>query len=130
MICKKVASGITAIKCVRNFVRRETLLTIFRALLQPRFKYCSTVRANCNKGLQKLQNRAARTITSLNYGASLDELTLPGYQRFFSRFRCRPKADTSSAVGRSREKNARVTETGNRARKVSGTQGRMSSFSY
>ena len=117
MICKKVASGITAIKCVRNFVPRETLLTIFRALLQPRFKYCSTVRANCNKGLQKLQNRAARTITSLNYGASLDELTLPGYQRFFSRFRCRPKADTSSAVGRSREKNARVTETGNRARK-------------
>ena len=43
-------------------------------------------------------------------------------------FRCWPKADTSSAVGRSREKNAflhykDLTETGNRARKVSGTQG-------
>ena len=44
-------------------------------------------------------------------------------------FRCWPKADTSSAVGRSREKNFRaghykdLTETGNRARKVSGTQG-------
>ena len=42
-------------------------------------------------------------------------------------FRCWPKADTSSAVGRSREKNAGhyedLTETGNRARKVSGTQG-------
>ena len=74
MICKKVASGITAIKCVRNFVPRETLLTIFRALLQPRFKYCSTVWANCNKGLQKLQKRAARIITSLNYDASLDDL--------------------------------------------------------
>ena len=130
MICKKVASVITAIKRVRNFLPCETFLTIFRALLQPRFKYCSTVWANCNKGLQKVQNRAVRIITSLNYGASLDELILPGYQRFFSRFRCWPKADTSSAVGRSREKNARVTETVNRARKVSGTQGRMSSFSY
>ena len=44
------------------------------------------------------------------------------------KFRCWPKADTSSAVGRSREKNAGhykdLTETGNRARKVSGTQGR------
>ena len=42
-------------------------------------------------------------------------------------FRCWPKAGTSSAVGRSREKNAGhykdLTETGNRARKVSGTQG-------
>ena len=51
------------------------------------------------------------------------------------KFRCWPKADTSSAVGRSREKNAGhykdLTETGNRARKVSGTQGRgrESSFS-
>ena len=35
-------------------------------------------------------------------------------------FRCWPKADTSSAVGRIHED---LTETGNRARKVSGTQG-------
>ena len=33
-------------------------------------------------------------------------------------FRCWPKADTSSVVGRSH------TETGNRARKVSGTKGK------
>ena len=71
---KKVASVIAAIKRVRNFVPRETFLTIFCALLQPRVKYCSTVWANCNKSLQKLQNRAARIITSFNYGASLDEL--------------------------------------------------------
>ena len=45
-------------------------------------------------------------------------------------FRCWLKADTSSAVGRSREKKAfraghykDLTETGNRARKVSGTEG-------
>ena len=52
----------------------------------------------------------------------------PGYQRFFSRaagiFRVWPKADTSSAVGRSRAGHYKdLTETGNRARNVSGTQG-------
>ena len=42
----------------------------------------------------------------------------PGYQRFFAR------AVGIFAVGRSREKNYEdLTETGNRARKVSGTQG-------
>ena len=46
-------------------------------------------------------------------------------------FRCWPKADTSSVVGRSHERRRRaghykdLTETGNRARKVSGTQGRQ-----
>ena len=40
-------------------------------------------------------------------------------------FRCWPKADTSSAVGRSGERRRlwQKPETGNRARKVSGTQG-------
>ena len=39
-------------------------------------------------------------------------------------FRCWPKADTSSAVGRSHAGHYKdLTETGNRARKVSGTQG-------
>ena len=43
-------------------------------------------------------------------------------------FGCWPKADTSSAVGRSHERRSAghykdLTETGNRARKVSGTQG-------
>ena len=95
MICKKVASVITAIKRVRNFVPRETFLTIFRAL----FSLASNTAARFGqiviRGLQKLQNRAARIITSLNYGASLDEFTLPGYQRFFSRFRCWPKAEAA-----------------------------------
>ena len=37
---------------------------------------------------------------------------------------CRPSADTSSAVGPSRAGHYKdLTETGNRARKVSGTQG-------
>ena len=78
MISKKVASGISAIKRVRNFVPHETLLTIYRALVQPHFNYCSAVWGNCNKGLseklQKLQNRATRIISFSNYDASLNEL--------------------------------------------------------
>ena len=78
MISKKVASGISAIKRVRNFVLHETLLTIYRALVQPHFNNCSAVWGNCNKGLseklQKLQNRAARIISFSNYDASLKEL--------------------------------------------------------
>ena len=78
LISKRVASGISAIKRVRNFVFNETLLTIYRALVQPRFNYCSAVWGNCNKGLseklQKLENRAARIISFSNYDASLNEL--------------------------------------------------------
>ena len=66
-----------------------------------------------------------------------------GYPEVFlacgGNFRCRPKADRASAIGRSHERRSRekkkkkafraghykdLTETGNRARKVSGTQGR------
>ena len=48
MISKKGASGISAIKRVRNFVPHETLPTINRALVQPHFNYCSAVWGNCN----------------------------------------------------------------------------------
>ena len=41
-----------------------------------------------------------------------------GIPAYGGNFRCWPKADTSSVVGRSH------TETGNRARKVSGTKGK------
>ena len=54
-----------------------------------------------------------------------------GFSRARQEFRCWPKADTCSAVGRSHERRSRekkrvghykdLTETGNRARKVSGT---------
>ena len=52
-----------------------------------------------------------------------DKITVPWVPEVFlacgGNFRCGPMADTSSAVGRSREK------TLNRARKVSGTQGKI-----
>ena len=39
MISKKVASSISAAKRVKNFVPRETLLAIYRALVQSHFNY-------------------------------------------------------------------------------------------
>ena len=46
--------------------------------MQPHFNYCSVVWGNCNKSLsiklQKLQNRAARILTSSSYDANVDDL--------------------------------------------------------
>ena len=46
--------------------------------MQPHFDYCSVVWGNCNKSLsiklQKLQNRAARILTSSSYDANADDL--------------------------------------------------------
>jgi len=65
MLSKKASTGLGAIKCVRNFC--ETLIAIYKALVQPYFDYCSSIwgsKGVCqSERLQKLQNRAARLIT-------------------------------------------------------------------
>ena len=67
-LSKKIASGIGAIKRIRPFVSPEILHYIYNALVQPHFDYCSIVWGNCGKTLserlKKLQNRAARILTS------------------------------------------------------------------
>lgn len=77
-IAKKIASGIGAIKRCRPFVNRTTLESVFNALVQPYFNYCSEVWGHCNKSLsnklQKLQNRAARILTFSSYDTSADPL--------------------------------------------------------
>ena len=77
-IAKKIASGIGAIKRCRPFVNRTTLESVFNALVQPYFNYCSKVWEHCNKSLsnklQKLQNRAARVLTFSSYDTSADPL--------------------------------------------------------
>ena len=40
-LAKKIASGITAIKRVRQFVPPATLHLIYKALIQPHFDYCN-----------------------------------------------------------------------------------------
>ena len=68
-IAKKIASGLGALKRCRRFVPQSTLHSVFSALIQPHFDYCSVVWGHCNKTLsdklQKLQNRAARSFPAM-----------------------------------------------------------------
>ena len=77
-LCKKIASTIGAITRVKPFVPQSTLLNIDNSLVQSHFDYCSLVWDNCGKTLsnklQKLQNRAARLITSSNFDLDVDSL--------------------------------------------------------
>ena len=55
-LAKKIASGIAAIKRVRQFVPPATLHLIYKALIQPHFDYCNVVWGNCGiKLADKLQ---------------------------------------------------------------------------
>ena len=77
-LTKKVASGTGAIKRMRHLVPQATLLLIYQALIQPHFDYFNFVWGNCGITLQnkvqKLQNRAARVLTNLNYDADAGHL--------------------------------------------------------
>ena len=67
-LCKRVSSGRAALKQARQYVHQDTLLTIYNAVIKPLFDYCDLVWGNLIKTLtgrlQKLQNRAARIITT------------------------------------------------------------------
>ena len=78
ILCKKIASGIGALKRVRSFVPHETLRSIFTSLVQPHFDYCDSIWGCCGKTLgselTKLQNRDARILSYSNYDANADNL--------------------------------------------------------
>ena len=77
-ICKKIASGIGALKRIKYCVPFSTILTLFKSLIEPHFDYCCIVWGNCNKGLsdklQKLQTRAARVLLNATYDSNADQL--------------------------------------------------------
>jgi len=66
-ICQKIGRSLYGLKQLRDLVPKDTLITMYKALIQPTFDYCDLDWSNLNKGqadrLQKLQNRAARIIT-------------------------------------------------------------------
>ena len=74
-ICSKVSAGIRAMKRIKPFVPPATLQTIYKALIQPYFDYCSPLWDTCGKTLQdklqKFQSRAARVITGARYDIGL-----------------------------------------------------------
>ena len=68
---------------IRDFVKRDTLVSIYNALVQPHFNYCSEVWDTLGQGLsdrlQKLQNRSARLILNLsNNTSAIDALNALG----------------------------------------------------
>ena len=56
---------------MKMFVPQATLISVYNAIVQPHFDYCSLVwdigNAYSLKKLQKMQNRAARVITGKSY---------------------------------------------------------------
>ena len=46
----KVSSGIGAIKKLKEFVDRDTLVLVYNALIQPHFDYCSEVWGELDEG--------------------------------------------------------------------------------
>ena len=78
-LCKKVASGIGAIKRIRPYVHFATMNLVYNyCLIQPYFDYCSIIWDSCGSTLadklQNLQNRAARVLTSSSYDTNADYL--------------------------------------------------------
>ena len=71
-ISSKVSNGLRMLYFARKLTdNQETLKTIYYSLVQPYFDYCDVVWGDCSKTradkLQKLQNRAARIITRVDY---------------------------------------------------------------
>ena len=65
-ICKKISSGIYALKSIKEYVDKKTLVSVYNAIIQPYFSYCCEVwnifGETQSTRLQKLHNRAARVI--------------------------------------------------------------------
>ena len=70
IFAKKVTARISALRRLKDFADKQTLLSVYNALVYPYFKYCCEVwdvfGETQSKRLQKLQNRAARIITNLS----------------------------------------------------------------
>ena len=79
-IAKKISSGISAIRKLRNFANRDTLVSVYNALIQPHFDYCCEVWDSLGSGLaqrlQKLQNRCARIIMHCKNEAGQSDIAL------------------------------------------------------
>ena len=69
-ICNKTTSEISALRRLKEFIDRKTLVSVYNAIVRPYFDYCCEVwdvfEETQSKRLQKLQNRAARIIMNMS----------------------------------------------------------------
>ena len=68
---QKISKNIGIIKRVRTFSPQHSLLTLYRALIEPYLRYCNTVWGQCRdtlkEKLQCLQTKVARAIAFQRY---------------------------------------------------------------
>ena len=70
-VIKRVKSNLSIMRKAKPFLNQQLLKTIYYSIIEPHFTYCSVVWDSIDQTLadklQKLQNRAARIITSAPY---------------------------------------------------------------
>ena len=71
-------TGVGVLRRIKPFVPRDSLLKLYKSLIQPYFDYCSPLWDTCAKtlkdNLQTLQNRAARVISGENYDVRSEDI--------------------------------------------------------
>ena len=77
-VISKVTQVIGILRRLKSPLPRQTLIFIYKSLIQPHFDYCSSVWGNLGKGLehklQQLQSRAARIITKSDHSVWSQEI--------------------------------------------------------
>ena len=75
-VCTKAYRALRFLKYAKKFLPQKTLSHIYRGIVEPYFRYFSSVLWSYEKTrlltLQKLQNRAARIVTNSSYDTSAD----------------------------------------------------------
>ena len=70
-ISTKIRRNIGKMKRIKDCIPRDSLILLYRTLVEPYFRYCNTTWGNCGTSLlnklQTLQNRAAWVITGIKY---------------------------------------------------------------
>ena len=70
-ISKKVKRNLGVMKHVKNCAPYQSLIMLYRTLVEPYFRYCSTTWGKCGQTLpdklQTLQNRAARIVRGVKF---------------------------------------------------------------
>ena len=70
-VSNKIRQNIGVLKRLRNVIPRDSLITLYKTLIEPHFRYCNTVWGYCNgtliQKLQVLQNRASRVFSFSKY---------------------------------------------------------------
>ena len=70
-ISTKIKRGISVMKKTSKFLDKNSLLMLYRALVETHLRYCNVVWGQCNDTLidrlQILQNKAAKVITKVKY---------------------------------------------------------------